>query len=209
MNSITTFAILALAAMTWAATPSGELGFLFNIHALVLTAIYLAFNNYRILSESEILEWVAFPFSRGSSQPRDQTQVFHIAGGFFTSWATREPHTMLKSKENLEGIYLDWSDQQSRGKSDLQEDEERLRRKGLRTSCSVPHQISQVSDCPFRNHLCNSETVSPTLPGHAHRISWIPLQFLLQWSEIPAPNLIFFFFGGGRGSGSYFSDFTL
>ena len=37
-----------------------------------------------------ILEWVAFPFSRGSSQPRDRTQVSCIAGGFFTSWATRE-----------------------------------------------------------------------------------------------------------------------
>ena len=32
-----------------------------------------------------ILEWVAFPFSKGSSQPRDWTQVSHIAGGFFTS----------------------------------------------------------------------------------------------------------------------------
>ena len=31
------------------------------------------------------LEWVAFPFSRGSSQTRDQTQVSRIAGGFFTS----------------------------------------------------------------------------------------------------------------------------
>ena len=31
------------------------------------------------------LEWAAFPFSRGSSQPRDQTQVSRIAGGFFTS----------------------------------------------------------------------------------------------------------------------------
>ena len=40
--------------------------------------------------QARILEWVAFPFSRGSSQPRDQTQVFRIAGGFFTSWATRE-----------------------------------------------------------------------------------------------------------------------
>ena len=36
------------------------------------------------------LEWVAFPFSRGSSQPRDRTQVSQIAGRFFTSWATRE-----------------------------------------------------------------------------------------------------------------------
>ena len=40
--------------------------------------------------QARILEWVAFPFSRGSSQPRDQTQVSRIAGGFFTSWATRE-----------------------------------------------------------------------------------------------------------------------
>ena len=40
--------------------------------------------------QARILEWVAFPFSRGSSQPRDQTQVSHIAGIFFTSWATRE-----------------------------------------------------------------------------------------------------------------------
>ena len=35
--------------------------------------------------QARILEWVAFPFSRGSSQPRDGTQVSHIAGGFFTS----------------------------------------------------------------------------------------------------------------------------
>ena len=40
--------------------------------------------------QARILEWVAFPFSRGSSQPRDQTQVSHSAGRFFTSWTTRE-----------------------------------------------------------------------------------------------------------------------
>ena len=40
--------------------------------------------------QASILEWVAFPFSRGSSQPRDRTQVSCIAGRFFTSWATRE-----------------------------------------------------------------------------------------------------------------------
>ena len=44
---------------------------------------------YRILP-ARILEWVAFPFSRESSQPRDQTQVSCIAGGFFTNWAIRE-----------------------------------------------------------------------------------------------------------------------
>ena len=45
--------------------------------------------------QARILEWVAFPFSRRSSQPRDQIQISHIAGGFFTSWATREAHRIL------------------------------------------------------------------------------------------------------------------
>ena len=49
--------------------------------------------------QARILEWVVVPFSRGSSQPRDQTQLSHIAGGFFTSWATRKayswPHGQL------------------------------------------------------------------------------------------------------------------
>ena len=50
--------------------------------------------NYTVhgILQTIILEWVAFPFSRGSSQPRDRTQVSHLAGSFFTSWATREVH---------------------------------------------------------------------------------------------------------------------
>ena len=40
--------------------------------------------------QARTLEWVAFPFSRESSQPKDQIQVSCIAGKFFTSWATRE-----------------------------------------------------------------------------------------------------------------------
>ena len=40
--------------------------------------------------QARILEWVAILISRGSSRPRDRTQVFHIAGRFLTSWATRE-----------------------------------------------------------------------------------------------------------------------
>ena len=37
-----------------------------------------------------ILEWVAYPFPRGSSQARNQTGVSCVAGGFFTNWAIRE-----------------------------------------------------------------------------------------------------------------------
>ena len=42
--------------------------------------------------QARILEWVAFPFPRWSSQSRDQTQVSHIAAWFFTNWATMEAH---------------------------------------------------------------------------------------------------------------------
>ena len=45
-----------------------------------------------------ILEWVAIPFYRGSSQLRDQTQVSHTAGEFFTSWATREAQEYWSGK---------------------------------------------------------------------------------------------------------------
>ena len=40
--------------------------------------------------QARILEWAANWFSRGSSWPRDQTQVFYFAGSFLTNWATRE-----------------------------------------------------------------------------------------------------------------------
>ena len=39
--------------------------------------------------QARILEWIAIPYSRGSSQPKDQTQVSYIAGRFFTIRATR------------------------------------------------------------------------------------------------------------------------
>ena len=39
--------------------------------------------------QARILEWVAISFSRGSSWPRDQTQVSHTAGRHFNLWASR------------------------------------------------------------------------------------------------------------------------
>ena len=56
--------------------------------------------------QARIQEWAAFPFSRGSSQPKDRTQVSQIAGGFFTSWASREvqeyrPGSLFPSQVDL------------------------------------------------------------------------------------------------------------
>ena len=45
-----------------------------------------------LLGSSWILEWVAYPFSRGSSQPWNWTRVSCMAGGFLTNWATRKAH---------------------------------------------------------------------------------------------------------------------
>ena len=46
--------------------------------------------------QTRILEWVVIPFSRGSSQSRNQTPVSHFAGRFFTIWVTREDHSSTR-----------------------------------------------------------------------------------------------------------------
>ena len=44
-------------------------------------------------------EWLAMPSSL-SSQPRDQTQVSCVAGGFFTDWVTKEAYYLLYKGKN-------------------------------------------------------------------------------------------------------------
>ena len=55
--------------------------------------------------QTRILEWIAVPFSRGSSQPMDWTQVSCIAGRFLTSWTTREApwHWMTVRRRGMGG----------------------------------------------------------------------------------------------------------
>ena len=49
--------------------------------------------------QARILEWVAISFSRGSSWPRDQTQVSRITGRRFTLWATREAQHLINGSQ--------------------------------------------------------------------------------------------------------------
>ena len=60
---------------------------------------------HRIL-QARILKWVAFPFSRGFSQPRARTQVSHIAGRFFTNWPIREAQHHYKYSANLKFVIV-------------------------------------------------------------------------------------------------------
>ena len=54
--------------------------------------------------QAKILEWLAFPFSKGSSRPRNRTGISCIAGGFFTDKAMREAPTI-----RCEGIIIFFS----------------------------------------------------------------------------------------------------
>ena len=51
-----------------------------------------------------IIEWVAYPFPRGSSWPQNQMGVSCIAGRFFSSWATREAYR--KQQLKVEGFFF-------------------------------------------------------------------------------------------------------
>ena len=73
-----------------------------DLSVLVTQLCLTLFNPMECIFQAKILEWVTIPFSRESSQPRDQTQVSHTAGRFFTSRATREAQEY-------------WSDTQMKG----------------------------------------------------------------------------------------------
>ena len=59
--------------------------------------------------QARILEWVAMPFSRGSSWPRDWTWVSCTAAVFFTIWATREAQSILSYIAFLWGKKKSWT----------------------------------------------------------------------------------------------------
>ena len=57
----------------------------------------LPVSSVHVIFQARILERVAISFSRGSSQPREWTQVSHIAGGFFTIWVSKEAQEYCSS----------------------------------------------------------------------------------------------------------------
>ena len=65
--------------------------------------------------QARILEWVVFPFSRGSSQSRNQTQVSHIAGWFFTSFKC----FLCNHHHLLMGLKTCWKEQGPRSQGSL------------------------------------------------------------------------------------------
>ena len=138
--------------------------------------------------QARILEWVTVPFSRESSQPRDRTQVSHIAGGFFTSWATREA-LGVHSKKSLK-----W----------------KFRFSSVQFSCSVvsdslrPHELQHARPpCPsptpgvYPNSCPSSWWCHPAISSSVVPFSSCP-QFLPASESFPISQL---FAWGGQSIG--------
>ena len=92
--------VVGPAALGWVCGTRTLSAALFSVVAAGLGCLYRPWS-----SPGQVLEWVAFPFSRGSSQPRNGTRVSCIAGGFFTSWATREAPCACGARE----MWLVWT----------------------------------------------------------------------------------------------------
>ena len=76
--------------LTWIVCVCACVSFSVVSDSLRLHGLYLPGSSVHGILQARILEWVAIPFPRGSSQPRDRIQISLIAGRFFTIWATRE-----------------------------------------------------------------------------------------------------------------------
>ena len=102
--------------------------------------------------QARIREWVATPYSRGPSQFCDQSQVSHIAGGFFTIWATRE-------------AWEYWSGQPNPSSGDLPNPGIALGSPGLQVDSLPPGKTASFSVEPQFTVFC----LLPPEPLHQNR----------------------------------------
>ena len=109
--------------------------------------------------QARIPEWVAISLSRGSSQPRDQTQVSHIAGRLFTDQATGEGPSCKKGSENYKACKF--SD------TTITFADDKMSWFILLTFCSVQFSRSVVSDS-LRPH--ESQHAKPPCPSPTPRV---------------------------------------
>ena len=108
--------LIQLALVTFPSPPTSYTAFLVLPSVISLSCLTLCdpldcsppgSSVYGIL-QARILEWIAMPFSRGASWPRDWTWVAHIADRFFTVWATGEApsNELLFLKSLSQGLLL-------------------------------------------------------------------------------------------------------
>ena len=119
-------------AKSW--TQLSDFNFLFNSKMLIVHLCLTLCNrmdgsppgsSVHGILQVRMLKWVATPFSRGSSWPRDRMQVSCIAGGFFFSiWATTEAHASYEPKRKDVWIFFQMLDKKMVGILGLEVQEE-------------------------------------------------------------------------------------
>ena len=75
-----------------------------SVHIVLSSPILCDLMDYTVhgILQARILEWVAFPFSRGSSRPRNQTGVSCIADRFFPNCAIREAKNCKSTTKSIQ-----------------------------------------------------------------------------------------------------------
>ena len=128
--------------------------------------------------QARILEWVAIPFSRGSSRPRDQTWVSRTADRLFAIWATREaPNKGLGSfKGNYKGTakHPRASNHRKLSPSLGLKGKERKQQWGLRRSCGCREEA-----VAFRRGEQPKATMRPSREGKLISFSSPSIWFLV------------------------------
>ena len=138
--------------------------------------------------QARILEWFAMPSSRGSSQPKDRTQVSCIAGRFFTVWATRKwtppPDLLPKSPSNEELTWF-WKCCQQTA-----------------VSCHTTQGLLEAEHCLVQDHILSQSGPHPMIGWYKGIQSWPSQPNSEQlWGVILAKELSPFI-----GSASYIND---
>ena len=81
-----------------------------SVHLVLSSPILCDLMDYTVhgILQARILEWVAFPFYRGSSRPRYQTGVSCIADRFLPNWAIREAKNYKSTTKSMQ-LWRKWT----------------------------------------------------------------------------------------------------
>ena len=135
--------------------------------------------------QARILEWVAISFSRGSSQPRDQTQVSCRAGRFFTDWATTENlmedmKGLVSLKEEIQRCSFSLSCENTRRKQPPINQEQSLYQQADHAHTfiwgSQPPELWEINVCCWRHLVCGILLQQSKLRRQKGNASWKDLE---------------------------------
>ena len=139
---------------------------------------------------ARILVWVAISSSRGSSQPRDWIWVSHIAGRFFTIWATGKPRSYVSQLKSLRAEKIKKFKKSHRPQWRLRPQVLQLRRWAARLSLKIGKKTADTGGALkteyklFSHSVVSEFFVTPWAAAHQASLSITTSQNLLKLMSI-------------------------